>query len=342
MIAINNLVPLDFNFKESDFEIALMEALASQMIKYDTTVSLEQNVYSFAPLLMKDAILASGCAVVEGCEVPEVLINSVIQMAQACKICLTNLSDAERKMYGIELSDPKPTTVLENRKAKEQALALTLSLLKTYWIGSTFMSPVDLNNPALLPAYRKDNGQWTKIAGIPDVPHFIIAKNALTTPTAQVALTASDALDIIDGMFLLQSQSLQMIPDSSKFIWVTNEIYDAVKIEFSRKAIAGIAFQTIESEFGIVDTFTYRDAQVIKYQHLSTAIRDLATGENGVWQLPNRAIMTITLPQLSFQKPTEQTFATQFYEVTKSWEAGTIATVLHPDPVQKDYYVVAY
>lgn len=342
MIAINNLVPLDFNFKESDFEIALIEALASQLIKYDTSVSLEQNIYSFAPLLMKDAILASGCAVVEGCEVPEVLTNTIIQMAQACKICLTNLSDAERKMYGIELADPKPTSVLELRKAKEQALALTLSLLKTYWIGSKTFVAGDLNNASLLPAYSKDNGQWTKISTIPDVPHFVVAKNALGTTALQLALTADEALDIIDGMFLLQSQSLQMIPDGNKFIWVTNEIYDAVKIEFARKAIAGIAFQPIESEFGTVDSFIYRDAQVIKYQHLSTAIRDLKPSTVGTLEQPHRAVMTITLPQLSFQKPTEQTFATQFYDVTKSWEAGTIATVLHPNPVAKDYYVVAY
>lgn len=341
MVAINDLTPLDFDFKESDFEVAIMAALAAQMIKYDSNVSLEENVYSFAPLLLKDAILASGCAITEGCEVPEVLTNSIIQMAQACQICLTNLSAAERKMYGIDLADPQPTQTLSARKAKEQAMALVFSMLKTYWIGNKEFTADDLKNADLLPAYQKDNGQWTKIAGIVGVPHYAIARNAQLTTALQLALTFEEALAILDGMMATQSIQLQMIPDDNKFMWVTNEIYDVLRTEYSHNALSGLTLQPIESQFGTVDTLIYRGVQVIKYQHFSAAIRDIDTGGDSI-SYPHRAILTATLPQLSFPKPTEDTFSEQFYNARKSWEAGTIATILHPDPVQADWYVVGY
>lgn len=342
MVAINNLTPVGFDFSESHFESALLAALAKQLVKYDTTVSLEQNLYSFAPIVLQDAILTADCAITANCDVPAVVKNTVIQMVQACTICLTNLSDAERQMYGIELADPKPTTILENRKALEQAVALSLSMLKTYWIGNTAMVAGDLTNTALLPAYKKDNGQWTKIAAIAGVPHFTIAKNALGTAALQLAITADESIDILDGLFAKQSFGLRMIPDNEKNGWITNEIYDAIYAAFSRKAITGIAFATVESEFGNFDSLVYRGAQFIKYNHLSAAIRDLKPTVADAWILPHRAVLTVGLPMVSMPIANGQAFNSQFYEAKKSYEAGTIATILQPEPVQADFYVVAY
>lgn len=341
MITANNMILADFQAGQSDFEIALFESLARATNKYNTTVSLKPRTYSLAPIVISDAILAAGCSVTEACSVPSVLKNTKISMNAACTICLTELSDGEIEVYGIDEFDPEPTTELENQKAREQALQLTYSGMKTYWLGNTAFVAGDLNNPDLLTAYKKDDGQWKKILAS-NPPHVVIAENAGVTLADQMAITYDEALAYIDKMIQAQSISMQMIVNSEKTMWMTVEIFDIIQAQRQKNELAGIRFVPIENEFGNFDSFIYRDIQFIKYEHLTAAIKDLKPATAGTLVLPHRMVLTIGLPQLSFPKPIDSTFSTKFEPVEKSWQAGTILTIMQPEAVAGDYYVVAY
>lgn len=342
MITANNMVPVGFSMEESTFEIALMASLARATAKYNTSVTLEANKYSLAPIVISDAILVDGCNVTEACAVPDVLMNTRIQMNDACNICLTELTEGEAAVYGVDLNNPMPTTTLDEQKAKQQAVNLTFSMMKTYWLGSTLYIADDLNNPTKLPAYTKDNGQWSKI--LEAVPaHVVITENAQVTTALQMStLTYDDVLAYIDAMLAAQSISMQMVMNSEKCIWMTVEMFDKVQLQRAKNELAGIRFVTIENEFGNFDSFIYNDVQVIKYEHFSAAIRDIASLVPAALNAPHRAILTVGLPTLSFPVPTESTFKTEFYEAKKSYVAGTISTILHPEAVDGDYYVIAY
>jgi 3-dehydroquinate dehydratase len=341
MITANNMVLADFQAGQSDFEIALMESLARATSKYNTTVSLKPRTYSLAPIVISDAVLAANCDVTEACSVPSVLKNTKIQMNAACTMCLTTLSDGEIAVYGIDEFDPQPTAELERAKATEQALQLTYSALKTYWLGNTGYVAADLNNAALLPAYKKDNGQWKKIIDA-NPAHVTITENAAATTALQMTVTYDEALAYIDAMFVAQSVSMQMVVNSMKTGWMTVEIFDVIQSQRQKNELAGIRFVEIENEFGNFDSFVYRDVQFIKYEHFTAAIRDLKPGTAGTILLPHRIVLTVGLPMLSFPKPIDSTYSTKFEPVAKSWEAGTILTIMQPEAVSGDYYVVAY
>jgi len=341
MITANNMVLNGFQAGQSDFEIALMESLARATSKYNTTVSLKPRTYSLAPIVISDAVLAAGCDVTEACSVPSVLKNTKIQMNANCTICLTELSDGEIEVYGIDEFDPKPTTELERAKATEQAMQLTFSAMKTYWLGDTTYVAGDLNVPALLPAYKKDDGQWKKI--LAESPaHVVVTENSLGTTALQMGVTYDEALAYLDAMMLAQSISMQMVVNSMKYGWLTVELFDIIQAQRQKNELAGIRFVTIENEFGNFDSFVYRDIQWIKYEHFTAAIRDMKPGVVGTIDLPHRGILTVGLPQLSFPKPIDSTFSTKFEDVAKSWQAGTILTIMHPEAVDGDYYVVLY
>jgi enamine deaminase RidA (YjgF/YER057c/UK114 family) len=342
MITANNMIPVGFDATESHFEIALMAALAKATAKYNTSVTLTPNTYSKAPIVISDAVLAAGCSVTEVCAVPSVLKNTRIQMNDACKVCLTDLSEGEAVVYGIDKNNPAPTAELDKQKAQEQAVKLTYSMLKTYWLGDTTYIAADLNNVALLPAYTKDNGQWKKILASSPA-HVTITENAQVTTALQMStLTYDDVLLYIDAMLAAQSTSMQMVMNSEKTIWMTVEMFDKVQLQRAKNELAGIRFVTIENEFGNFDSFIYNDVQVIKYEHFSAAIRDMASAVPAALELPHRAVLTVGLPTLSFPVPTESTFTTDFEPVKYAYEAGTLATILHPEAVAGDYYVVAY
>lgn len=341
MITANNLIPVAFQFGESDFEIALLEALARATQKYNTSVTLEPNTYMLAPIVITDAILAANCSVVTVCEVPNVIKNTMIQMNEACYICLTDLTLGEFTIYGIDQTFPEPTTELERQKARQQAVQLAYSGLKTYWLGNPAYVAGDLNNAALLPAYKKDLGQWGKILAN-NPPHYVIPQNAAATEALQMTMTYDQALAILDGVIAAQALSLKLISNSEKTAWMTVEIFDIIQAQRQKNELAGIRFVPIENEFGNFDSFIYRDIQWIKYEHFSAAIRDMKPGTVGTVLLPHRIILTVGLPTLSFPKPLDTTFRSQFYEVSKRWEAGTMLTIMQPEAVAGDYYVVGY
>lgn len=341
MITANNLVPVAFQFGESDFEIALMEALARATSKYNTSVTLEPNTYSLAPIVISDATLVAGCDVSLACSVPSVLKNTRIQMNEACKICLTDLSVGEFEVYGIDPVFPEPSTELERQKAQQQAVQLTFSGLKTYWLGDVDYVAGDLHVAAKLAAYTKDDGQWKKIlAATP--PTVTITQNAALTLALQMTMTYDQALAYLDKVIAAQSLSMQMITNSAKTAWTTVEIFDIIQAQRQKNELAGIRFVPIENEFGNFDSFIYRDIQWIKYEHFSAAIKDFTTGVADTLLLPHRIILTVGLPMLSFPKPVDSSYTTQFYSVSKRWEAGTMLTIMHPEAVAGDYYVVAY
>lgn len=341
MITANNLNPVGFEFGQSDFEIALMDSLANATRKYNTGVSLKPRTYSLAPLTISDATLVPGCDVGDACAVPDVLKNTKISMNVNCKVCLAELSDGENEVYAIDEFDPKPTTELETQKAREQAMSLTFSAMKTYWLGDTDYVAADLKVAAKLEAYKKDDGQWKKILAS-NPAHVVISENSETNLADQLNVAYDDALIYLDKMIEAQSISMQMIVNSEKTGWVTVEFFDIIQAQRQKNELAGIRFVTIENEFGNFDSFIYRDIQWIKYEHFSAAIKDLAVVDVGTILLPHRIILTVGLPQLSFPKPIESTFNTDFDEVTKAWKAGTLLTIMHPEAVAGDYYVVAY
>lgn len=341
MITANNMIPVGFEAGESDFEITLMQALARATNKYNTTVSLKPRTYSLAPIVISDAVLVANCAVTDVCSVPSVLKNTKIQMNDACYICLTDLTDGELEVYGIDEFFPEPTTELENQKAREQAIQLTFSALKTYWLGNTAYVAGDLNVPAKLPAYTKDDGQWKKILAS-NPAHVVIAENAEATLALQMAMTYDEAIAYLDKVIAAQSLSMQMINNSEKTGWMTVEMFDIIQAQRQKNELAGIRFVPIENEFGNFDSFIYRDVQWIKYEHFSAAIKDLKPGTVGTLLLPHRIILTIGLPMLSFPRPVESNFSTTWDATTKKWTAGTMLTIMQPEAVAGDYYVVAY
>jgi 3-dehydroquinate dehydratase len=341
MITANNMTPVGFQFGESDFEVTLMEALARATTKYNTSATLEPNTYSLAPIVISDAIIADGCDITEACSVPNVLKNTRIQMQEACKICLTDLSEGEITVYGIDVTFPEPTTELENQKAMEQAMKLTFSGMKTYWLGNVSYEASDLIVADKLAAYKKDNGQWFKILAA-NPAHVTITENSALTRAAQMAVTYDEALAYLDAIIAAQSMSMQMITNSAKTGWMTVELFDIVQAQRQKNELAGIRFVTIENEFGNFDSFIYRDIQWIKYEHFSAAIKDFSTGVADTYLLPHRVILTVGLPVLSFPKPTDTSFRSQFYDVSKRWEASTMLTIMQPEAVAGDYYVIAY
>jgi len=341
MITANNLQPEGFEFGDSDFMIALMDSLALATRKYNTSVSLKPRTYSLAPLTISDAILAEGCETGDACAVPDVLKNTKISMNANCTVCLNDLSDGENEVYAIDEFDPQPTEELRRQKAREQAIALTFSAMKTYWLGDTDYIAADLKVAAKLPAYTKDDGQWKKILAS-NPAHVVVAENSDDTLAEQMAVTYDEALAYLDKMIQAQSISMQMIVNSEKTAWMTAELFDIIQAQRQKNELAGIRFVTIENEFGNFDSFIYRDIQWIKYEHFSAAIKDLAVVNVGTILLPHRAILTVGLPQLSFPKPIDSTFKDDFDEVTKAWKAGTLLSIMHPEAVAGDYYVVLY
>lgn len=341
MISANNMLPVGFEFSEDHFEQALIRGLAETLRKYDTSVTLTPNTYTLAPTVITDAILAANCSAGIECDVPDVLTNTTIQMNAACNMCLTDLTDGQRAVYGIELADPKPTDRLISQKEKEQAMRLTYSMIKTYWLGDKDYIEADLQSAALLPAYVKDDGQWKKI--LDQTPnHVIITENAELTLALQMAMTFDDVVAYMKKVVDAQSTSLKMVLASEKVGWMTDEMFNIVLDEKDINNLKGIAFTTIENEFGSFPAFTFRGSLWVNYEHLTAAIKDLANPAADALELPHRIIFTVGLPMVSFPIGDGTAFSTDFIEPTRKFTAATLATIQQPEAVDGDYYVVAY
>lgn len=319
----------------------LMEAMSRSLQKYNTAVTLKPNSWSIAPDVIEDAVLLSGCTVPDSCAIPNVVSNSKIRMYAGCNICLNDLSDGEAEVYGIDINDPKPSAKLEEVKSRQQAMNLAYSAFKTLWLGDTTFIAADLVNADLLEAYTRDNGIWKKTVGS-GAPHFTIAKNALATEALQLAITGVEARAILDGLIKKQSTTLKMVMDSEKVIQVTTEIYDAIVSEDIDKKQPFYTFQEIDTYWGKVDALIYKGFLVMKYEHLSAAIRDLAPTVAGTLEQPHRAILTVGLPIVEVATSVANSFRTDFKETTRAWEAVTDAVLMHPDAVAGDFYVVGY
>jgi hypothetical protein len=341
MISANNMQPVGFSLDESHFEQALIRGLAETTRKYDTSVTLTPNIYTQAPTVITDAVIAANCSAGTECEVPEVLTNTTIQMNAACNICLTDLTDGQRAVYGVELADPQPTAALISAKEREQAIKLTYSMMKTYWLGDKSYVAADLQNAALLPAYKKDDGQWKKI--LSENPATVtITQNAALTLAGQMALTFEDVIGYLKEVLDRQSTSLKMVLASEKIGWLTDEIFNIVMDEKDVNNLRGIAFTTIENEFGPFPAFTFRGSLFVNYEHFTAAIKDLANPEADALELPHRIIYTVGLPMISFPIGDGTAFSTDFVEPTRKFTAATLATIQQPEAVAGDYYVVAY
>jgi len=341
MISSNNMVPIGFSLEESHFQQALIRGLAEFTRKYDTSVTLEPQVYTLAPTVITDAILAANCSAGTTCEAPEVLTNTTIQMNDACNICLTDLSVGQRTVYGINLADPQPTDALISAKEREQALKLTYSMMKTYWLGDKTYIAADLQNAALLPAYTKDDGQWKKIlANTP--PHVVIPQNAAVTLAAQMTMTFDQVIAILKKVVDAQSTSLKMVLASEKVGWMTDEMFNIVLDEKDVNNLKGVAFTEIQNEFGVFPAFTFRGSLFVNYELLTAAIRDLENPVADALELPHRIIYTVGLPMISFPIGEAPAYSTDFIEPLRKFTAATLATIQQPEAVDGDFYVVAY
>lgn len=341
MISANNMLPVGFAMDESHFEQALIRGLAETTRKYNTTVTLTPNTYTLAPTVITDAILAANCSAGTECDVPEVLTNTTIQMNAACNICLTDMTDGQRAVYGVVLADPRPTPALISAKEREQAMKLTYSMMKAYWLGDKDYIAADLQNANLLPAYTKDDGQWSKILG-QNPNHIVIAENAEVTLAAQMALTFDDVIAYLKKVIDGQSTSLKMVLASEKVGWMTDEMFNIVLDEKDVNNLRGIAFTTIENEFGPFPAFTFRGSLFVNFEHFTAAIKDLANPAADALELPHRIIFTVGLPMISFPIGDGTAFTNDFIEPTRKFTAATLATIQQPEAVDGDYYVVAY
>lgn len=341
MISSNNMVPIGFSLEESHFQQALIRGLAEVTRKYNTAVTLTPQIYTLAPTVITDAILAANCSAGNECEAPEVLTNTTIQMNAACNICLTDLSVGQREVYGVNLADPQPTDALISAKEQEQAMRLNFSMIKTYWLGDKAYIAADLQNAALLPAYTKDDGQWKKIlANTP--PVVTIPQNAQLTLALQMAMTFDQAIAILKQVVDKQSTSLKMVLASEKVGWLTDEIFNIILDEKDVNNLRGIAFTEIQNEFGVFPAFTFRGSLWLNYEHLSAAIRDLENPAADALELPHRVIFTVGLPMISFPIGETPAYSTDFVEPTRKFTAATLATIQQPEAVDGDFYVVAY
>jgi hypothetical protein len=341
MITANNMLPVGFSMDESHFQQALIRGLAETTRKYDTTVTLTPNTYTEAPHVITDAIIAANCSAGTECEVPDVLTNTTIQMNAACNICLTDMTDGQRAVYGVILADPKPTPALISAKEREQAMKLTYSMMKTYWLGDKAYIEADLQNPALLPAYIKDDGQWKKILA-QNPTQVVIAENSEATLALQMAITFDEVVAYLKKVVDAQSTSLKMVLASEKVGWMTDEIFNIILDEKDVNNLRGIAFTSIENEFGSFPAFTFRGSLFVNYEHFTAAIKDLANPVADALELPHRIVYTVGLPMISFPIGDGTAFSTDFIEPTRKFTAATLATIQQPEAVDGDYYVVAY
>lgn len=325
---------------------SMEKALELSSVKYNTTLKVDEDTLFISPQVIADAVAMVNCTIVESCSLPTVLEADKYTFDAGCTICLTNLTSNERKAFGMSLAKPKPTTAFEDYYEKQFINNVLNSTRKINWLGNTAYIGSNLANAALLPNYIKANGIWTDLVALtPDAPQYtglVAAKNALTTKAAQTTWTGADVLASIDAMLLLQSPTMAMIVDTEKYLWITSEMYQALINDMKVKSFDLCCVGMLESQVngGVQTPFIqYGDIKIVKYQELTAAIRDLAL-VGSAWNLPNRAVLALGLPNINYIEQGE--FASFFDEVTGSFKASYGLTTAIVDPYPGDFYVTAF
>jgi hypothetical protein len=325
---------------------SMEKALELSSVKYNTTLKVDEDSLFLAPQVIADAVAMVNCTITESCSLPTVLEADQYTFDAGCNLCLTNLTSNERKAFGISTAKPKPTPALEAYYEKQFVNNILNSTRKINWLGNTAYIAANLANAALLPNYTKENGIWTDLVALsPAAPHFggvIATKNALTTKVAQTTWTGTEVLAAIDGMLALQSQTMAMVVDTEKFVWITTEMYQALINEMKVKSFDLCCVGVLASQVvGGVETpfIQYGDIKIVNYPEFTAAIRDLAL-VGTAWNLPNRAILALGLPNINYVEQGE--FASDYDEVTGAYKASYGLTTAIVDPYPGDFYVLGY
>ena len=322
-------------------------AISLDSVKYNTTIKADLDSVFFAPEVIADAVAMVGCEITEACDLPEVLEADQYGFMAGCNLCLNELKPNELKAYGMNYNRPAPTPALSNRYENRFIQNILNSTRKINWLGNTAYSDAHLVNPALLPNYKKIDGIWAKLVALaPAAPHYtgaIAAKNALLTKAAQTAWTATEVLAAVDGMIAAQSETMKLIPDTQKAVWLTNEMYDALiqamKSEsFSLCCVGTLASQVSGGKEVVVIKYG-EDLMLIKYNELTAAIHDLAL-VGTAWNLPNRAVLALGLPIVNYVE--SGSFEEDFKATTGKYEASYGITTSIVDPYPGDFYVLGY
>lgn len=325
---------------------AIEKALSLDSVKYNTTMKADEDSIFLAPEVIADAVAMVGCEIVEACDLPNVLESDQYTFMAGCNLCLNEMTSNEKKAFGMNVSKPEPTAALTSRYENRFIMNIMNSTRKINWLGNKAYTAANLANAALLPNYKKVDGLWTKLVAMsPAAPHYtglMATKNALTTKAAQTAWTATEVLSVIDGMKALQSQTMAAVVDTAKYVYLTDEMYNALISEMRLKSFDLCCVGTLASQVsgGVeVSTIMYGDITLIKYSEFSAAIRDLAL-VGTAWNVPNRAILALGLPNINY---TEQgSFEEEFIAVTGMYRASYSLTTAVVDPYGADFYVLGY
>lgn len=323
---------------------SIEKALSLSSVKYNTTIKADEDSVFLAPEVIADAVAMVGCEISEACALPTVLVAKIYNFREGCELCLSDMTSNEKKAFGMSVANPQPTAALSARYENRFIQNILNSTRKINWLGNTSYIAANLANAALLPNYTKINGIWTNLVALsPAPPHFVITKNAQTTKPLQTTwATAAEVLAVFDGMLAIQSPTMQLLPDTQKYIWSTNEMYDrliyAMKSEsFSLCCVGKLASQV---SGGVeIPTIQYGDLTIIKYTELTAAIRDLAL-VGTAWNLPNRAVLALGLPIVNYVE--SGNFNEKFEPTTGAYEASYGLTTAIVDPYPADFYVLGY
>lgn len=327
------------------------QAIILDSAKYNTTIQADEDSVFISPEVLVDASIMVGCTITDSCDLPTVLETDQYNLMEGCNLCLNELSSNQKKAFGINFKGrPAPTPKLEARYENSFNMSLLYTSRKVNWLGDTTYVLANLSAAAqaagLLAAYTKVDGIWTKLMDLtPDAPHFggvVATKNALLTPAAQTAWTADEVLAAIDGMKALQSTTMQLLPDTLKYVWLTSEMYDtlinSMKVKsFDICCVGTLATQVVGGKEVI--TIKYGDLTLVKYEELSAAIRDLALVGTAL-NLPNRAVLALGLPNVNYTEQTD--FESEFKPVTGNYSASSSLTTAIVDPYPGAFYVTAY
>lgn len=325
---------------------SIENALALDSVKYNTTIQADVDSVFLAPEVIADAVAMVGCVIAESCDLPTVLVAEEYNFMAGCNLCLNELTANERKVFGMSTAKPAPTASLSDRYEKRFIQNILNSTRKINWLGNKAYIGANLANAALLPNYTKADGIWTKlVALVPDAPHYagiIAAKNAQLTIALQTTWTAQDVLDSIDAMRALQSDTMKMVVDTEKYVWLTNEMYDALIYAMKSESFSLCCVGTLASQVSggkEIVTIKYGDLTLIKYDEFSAAIRDLAL-VGDAYNLPNRAILALGLPIVNYIE--SGSFEEDFKATTGNYEASYSLTTALVEPYPGDFYVVGY
>ena len=321
-------------------------ALALDSVKYNTTLQADVDSVFLAPEVIADAVAMVGCTIDQACDLPEVLIAEEYNFRAGCNLCLNELTSNEKKVFGMSTAKPAPTAALSSRYESRFIQNILNSTRKINWLGNKAYRPENLANAALWPNYLKADGIWTKlVALVPDAPHYagtIAAKNALLTKSAQTTWTGQEVLNVIDAMRALQSDTMKLVVDTEKYVWLTVEMYDALIHAMKSESFSLCCVGTLASQVSggkEIVTIKYGDLTLIKYDEFSAAIRDLAL-VGDAWNLPNRAILALGLPIVNYIE--SGSFEEEFKPTKGAYVASYGLTTAIVEPYPGDFYVVGY